>query len=235
MTVLSAGSLSRNIVKTAGKQALNKISLPTINELASLSKTAVQALDPGFELLTVAGKYSVSGLRALFGLLKVGMGVEDTIKMEGILNKIEKSAAIKKASPPENLLAETAYLTDAKIKVPVKIVKKEGGNNYYAIVDPETMELLEGIYTIQKGELKLISERPNKWSHKADINNPDTASPQSVKENRPCRQPFREVVLSSVCPKRVKRGIEELCKSRPYADIEGRAIWRRLIRMARHQ
>lgn len=87
-------------------------------------------------------------------------------------------------------MAETAYLTDAKIKVPVKIVKKEGGNNYYAIVDPETMELLEGIYTIQKGELKLISERPNKWSHKADINNPDTASPQSVKENRPCRQPF---------------------------------------------
>ncbi|UWS33284.1 hypothetical protein [Erwinia pyrifoliae] len=230
--LLPAAAVSPKILNTVGRQALAQISLPTIPELAVLSKATIRALDPGFELITAVGKYSGAGLKTLFNKLRVGVSAEDTIKLNKVLTKalkkIEKPGATEQVISHEALLTEKANLPGTNIKVPVNIVGEAGGKNYYAIVDPETMEFLEEIYLIEKGELKLVRQRPDNWSPKNDISDHKLALPRKG-ENKvdAAAGPSKEEVLTSLCPTggRAKRSLEELCQAKPFADKGERSVF----------
>nr|WP_237703603.1 hypothetical protein [Erwinia sp. Ejp617] len=226
--LLPAAAVSPKILNTVGRQALAQISLPTIPELAVLSKATIRTLDPGFELITAVGKYSGAGLKTLFNKLRVGVSAEDTIKLNTVLTKalkkIEKPGATEQVISHEALLTETANLPGTNIKVPVNIVGEAGGKNYYAIVDPETMEFLEEIYLIEKGELKLVRQRPDNWSPKNDISDHKLALPRKEeKKVDAAAGPSKEEVITSLCPTgaRVKRTLDALCQARPY---EGQGV-----------
>ncbi|UWS33434.1 hypothetical protein [Erwinia pyrifoliae] len=220
--VLVLRDLSRNTAKTAVTEAVKKISLPTVKELASLSKTAIQGLDPGFELLSLTTKYSGSGLSAIFTQLMKGMSALDIKNMREILHKINKSGVIETVLPRKNLPRDMAYLPDAEnIKVPVQYVRKEGRKKLYTIVDPDTKEALEWVYTIKKGKLKPVFKKPRKRKDKTDIKTVKKVHPSDVKkQTAPGGDPVKEAALSASCPKRIKRGIDELCNSRPYEQVD---------------
>ncbi|ADP10437.1 conserved uncharacterized protein [Erwinia sp. Ejp617] len=221
--LLPSAAMSPKILNTVGRPVLAQISLPTIPELAVLSKATIRALDPGFELITAVGKYSGAGLKTLFNKLRVGGSAKDKIKLNKILTKalkkIEKPGATEQVISHEALLTETANLPGTNIKVPVNIVGEAGGKNYYAIVDPETMEFLEEIYLIEKGELKLVRQRPDNWSPKNDISDHKLALPRKEeKKVDAAAGPSKKKATTSLCPAdgRIKRGIDDLCQAKPF-------------------
>lgn len=223
--LLPSAALSTNIAKTIGQQALAQISLPTIYELTSLSKAAIRALDPGFELIIAVGKYSGAGLKTLFNKLRLGLSAADAIKLnrvlDRVLEKIEKPGAIEQAISHEELLTETVNLPGTNIKVPVRVVGEADRKNYYKIVDPETMETMKEIYVVEKGELVVVRQRPDNWSPKDDIRKQESAPlPIGEKKVDPAAPPSKDEVIASLCPTgtRVKRSFDELCRARPFEE-----------------
>ncbi|CAO96273.1 hypothetical protein [Erwinia tasmaniensis] len=204
--LLPSGALSTNIAKAAGKQALKQIHLPTISELTLLSKTAVQTLDPGFELLAGVGKFSYKGISELTDWVRAGKNADDMKNIEKIIYKIN---TVDAKISDQVFDFKKAYLPNSKLKIPVKAVRLKNRKELYVIVDPVTGEGLGRFYYLD-GE-KLVPSLPPKALFR-------THEKKIEKKNwgKKKRGPDATGIVP-ICSRRPKRGIEELCAATSYA------------------
>lgn len=207
MKAISVEALSLKILKNAATQAIKEVSLPTIGELASLSKTAVLTLDPGFGILAGAGKYSYKEIKKLAAWASAGKNADDIKNIAEITQKIK---SVDVANPDRVVVFKEAFLPDSALKVPVKSVKQENGKERYVIVDPVTGEALGGFYYLD-GE-KLVSTLPGK------LPKPDDNKFGKKGSGREKTGP-EATDISSLCSGRSKRGIDEICASVAFRDV----------------
>nr|CBX82169.1 hypothetical protein predicted by Glimmer/Critica [Erwinia amylovora ATCC BAA-2158] len=214
MKFLSVETLSQNIVKTAGKQALKEVSLPTISELASVGKTAIRTLDPGFELLTGVGKYSYRELKKLTDWVRAGKDADEIKKMESLLQRMK---AVDVISPEEPVAFKQAFLPNSAIKVPIKSLRGEHEKEVYVIINPETGEALGGAYYLDKGNLRRISDFSGKKPHQEHVGDLEKKGADANLKNGNVKAenshvPHRKDLVIQ-CTHRFKRGITELSEN----------------------
>lgn len=191
------GGLAKGIYapRVIGTQVMKEISLPTLRELSSLSKSAIRTLDPGFEMLGGIGKYSYKGVTNLAKWVRKGKNAADIGVMKSLLKKIPAGSEIKKGHHSlSSGLYKTANLQDSEIKVPVTMVGKSKGQDIYVMVDPDTGGRFGKRYIIDhEGRLKLHTNIKNRVK---------------VKQNK---KDFE--INNNPCSKgRTKRGLDEICK-----------------------
>ncbi|EKT64597.1 EndoU domain-containing protein [Providencia burhodogranariea] len=121
------------------KNTLREISLPTITELGALSKGALRAVDPGFELLTRGsqklGHFLVKQLMADAKTVNLGR----KITVSGVVNNLPSALPITH---------KVALLPNSEIRTPIQEIDKIGGQEIYVRINPETGELFGKRYTL---------------------------------------------------------------------------------------
>lgn len=139
-------------IKAAGKNLLRSVRLPTTTELASLSKGALRALDPGFELIT-------SAISRPFAYMVVEyMGRNK--KTVALAHKIDASGALKRIPQPISNAAEMGMSPGTQLWVPVKPIEKLDRGVIYTRVNPETGERFgKKFFRDVKGQL--VEVKPN--------------------------------------------------------------------------
>lgn len=121
-------TLMRGKAGDAGTIMLREIKLPHVNEFLGLSKNALRAVDPGFELLSKGDKF-------------LDRKLESFLRMKQ--NNVPLADKISSFRTAENLPLTTktytiARLPHSEIKVPIQKVGADSRGEYYSLVNPET-------------------------------------------------------------------------------------------------
>lgn len=121
-------TLMRGKAGDAGTIMLREIRLPHVNEFLGLSKNALRAVDPGFELLSKGGKF-------------LDRKLESFLRMKQ--NNVPLADKISSFRTAENLPLTTktytiARLLHSEINVPIQKVGADSRGEYYSLVNPET-------------------------------------------------------------------------------------------------
>ncbi|MCW2484328.1 hypothetical protein J5069_00300 [Candidatus Symbiopectobacterium sp. NZEC127] len=143
-------SLMRGTVGDAGTVLLKEIRLPHANEFLGLSKSALRAVDPGFELLSKGGKLLDRKLESFLRMKQSSIPLAD--KMSSF-RSVEPLPLTTKAYM-------TARLPHSEIEVPIQKVGADLRGEYYSLVNPETGGMFGRHYhLLDDGRLKPVATR----------------------------------------------------------------------------
>ncbi|WP_168408142.1 membrane-targeted effector domain-containing toxin [Erwinia amylovora] len=129
-------------IALAVKNTLKHVSLPSIGEMAILGKTALRSIDPGFELLSTASRSFSAKIKVLLASDK---------NTADLAARITPSNAIgsRQLAPADEALM--ALVPGTELRIPLKSIVNNNGQNVYVRFNPETGEAF-GIHYHLEGE-----------------------------------------------------------------------------------
>lgn len=149
-------AITKNTLKTAGRQLAKEIVLPTVSELSSLGLNALRAADPGVELMALAGK---TGLKSSQKIVQYIKEIKTGPDANTVIKKMESALSSQKypSSVKTDLMAR---LPDSDFEVPVKKIGKSEGQDIVAIINPETGEVAGRRYRLDNSNLEINNMFP---------------------------------------------------------------------------
>lgn len=133
-TVLAKNPLTLGSARAFGVEVIKHTSLPTFDDLSSLGKGVLRAVDPGFELATTLSK---KGLNKLVSFLERH---SDDAQINVLLNKI-KAQTLQQNLPNFIEPDYTLALPQTTLHMPFKKIGTHQGRDVVAAINPETGEL----------------------------------------------------------------------------------------------
>ena len=138
-----AVSLSKEGIKATGKNILRGIAIPTTAELASLGKSTLISLDPGFSLLMSTSSVSRTFAEKIVNFIHGKK--EMTALAKSLDTRISKLPLI---TPDKQVVG---ILPGTELEIPVAAIGKQDGKSIYVKINPETGEKFGAKY-ICRGE-----------------------------------------------------------------------------------
>ena len=127
-----AVSLSKEGIKATGKNILRGIAIPTTAELASLGKSTLISLDPGFSLLMSTSSVSRTFAEKIVNFIHGKK--EMTALAKSLDTRISKLPLI---TPDKQVVG---ILPGTELEIPVAAIGKQDGKSIYVKINPETGE-----------------------------------------------------------------------------------------------